>query len=389
MQLFPRKEYSNSLINQNGTQTPKFTYGVVYNTNPATYTVDVYVDGKSYLGVPIMGHAGNEFNTDTTILENLNYSTVILINMGATYYVLGSVPRKNNIRSSDPQKDTIDLANTIPVGDPSYNGAEYASSRLNDYQASRPIDIIPGDKVLSLSNGTMLGLLREGVAKLKASSLCQFLLFKYKDLARLVARSVEIFTDFGEITIGHDKSDKVGLHLKGGSSFTEETHPGKANWTVQVWAGSASDIDPSYQLKSEDGDLIQQSAAEDVRLYIRVNDAANGESTSFTMDTKGHIILSMTGDNRQAVTKNKITQIGQDEIKDITGNRTLDVQGDEETSIIGDKTSTVGGDKTVAVVGQLSMTGNDGVSINSSRKISIQTTGEVEVKASKITFGSI
>ena len=387
MPQLKKPSYFNALTNPSGSKAPVLTFGVVYDVNPSTYTVDVYTEGGTqYQGIPVLNQGGSEFNKGATVLEDLKYCTVLMIQMGSSYYVLGTVPRKNMNRSGVQGKDTIDLATTIPVEISDYTGSEYASGRLNDYQDGRPIDIIPGDKVLSLSNGTILGLFKEGIAKLKASQLCQLILFKYKDLARLVTRTFELFSDFGEITIGHDKDDKVGLHLAGGANFNE-THPSQAKWSVQAWVGSST-TDPAYELKSQEEDFIQHSNTEDVRLYIRVNDTGNSNSATFTMDQLGHIVLSMSGDSREAITKNKRTQVGMDEYKDITGNKTVDVGEDSEEFIQGDKTVTVGGDKSIGVIGQLSMNGNEGVSIGSGRNITIQTDGEVNIIASKITLGS-
>lgn len=391
MSSFSKKPYSNALNQPNGPASSRFVFGTVYDVNPTAYTVDVYADsGIAFQGVPVMGMYGSDFNRDVSIINNLNYARVLMLQMGSSYWVMGPVPSLNMVRDPEAKKDGINLNETIPVGEMGYGGSDpqtYASGRLNDFQAGRPVDVVPGDKILSLSNGTLLGLFREGIAKLKASQVCQFILYKYKDLARLVARNFEFFSDFGEISVGHDKDDNVGLHLAGGAKFTSETHPSQAKWTVQAWVGSST-VDPQYELKSESEDFIQHSATEDVRLYIRVNDVANAEVATFTMDTKGHIVLSMSGDTRESITKNKKTQIGEDEYKDIVGNKTVDVGEDEEVFVQGDSTHSVGGDKTIAAVGQLSLSGNEGASLVSNKTITISTPGEVNIVASKINFSS-
>lgn len=388
MPLQTKREYTNAFTEPHGSSTPLFSFGTVYGVNPAAGTVDAYIDGNGYQGLPVLGEGGGELNRDTSVIHNLLYATVMMVKVGASYYVLGPVPRLNNIRNSDPTKDVMNLNETIPVGEPAeYTGAEFGSKRLNDYKMGRPVDYLPGDKILSLNNGTLLGLFREGIAKLKASQLCQFILYKYQNLARLVASTFEFFSDFGEITIGHDKSDKVGLHLKGGASFTNETHPGVGMWTIQAWLGANTE-DPEYLLKSEPDDFIQQAVPENVRLHIRVNDPSNANVATFTMDTDGHIILNMSGDNRELVTQNKRTQINQDEYKDILGNKTTDVMGDEELSVQGDKSTVVGGDKSIAVVGQLGVSANEGMSFGSGRTITIQSDTELKLIAPKISVGS-
>lgn len=60
---------------------------------------------------------------------------------------------------------------------------------------SLPPEAVAGDHILSTTGGSLLGVLRGGSLLLKASPLAQIFISKIDDLARILARNFELFTD--------------------------------------------------------------------------------------------------------------------------------------------------------------------------------------------------
>ena len=147
-----------------------------------------------------------------------------------------------------------------------------------------------------------------------------FVLCKFKDLGRLVTRVFQHFTDFGEINITHNSSGRVGLHLKGGADFINETHPLKARWTVQAWLGD-------------------HPGSETDRLHVMVNDPGNNQRVELSFTTEGKVFLKTTSD--------KTEQIGADHITEVTGNKSLAVKGDHSETVDGNRSTVVSGKEEV------------------------------------------
>lgn len=372
------------------TLLPKFLFGTVIDTNPAAFTVDAIIDGVGVLqGIPILNMHGSGFNRDVTISQNYRAAHVMIANFGADSYVIGTLPQRN--------EDGKDLNSdySISMGEPGYGGGNkdtYQGGQdpnstgvkgvLKNYQNGRPMDTIPGDKIIQTDNGTGLGLFREGIAKLKAAPLSQFLLFKYRGLARLVSRSFQFYSDFGEVEVKQTSGGKVGARIAGGGDFVSETHPATSAWTIQVWAGS---FDPDIEGTENDVEPpsytthpVQNLTNADSRLYIRVNNAANSEFSTIMLDTNGNILMKMSGGEQTQVKKDSV-HVTDGTSSKYTGEGTFDVVGENEEKI-------VAGDASLSVVGSMDVNALGSIVLNSSREVTIQTFGVVNIKAPKINL---
>ena len=245
--------------------------GMVVDFNPATALCTVKLDKGGFVrNVPILGMYGAQHGTDLSTAGNLRGAIVVLIKVYAQLYVLNTVPTQL----------TADFKVSEDSVNPGYGGGDkttYGKGVDLERTAMRTTEYIPGDKIERAEGGAESSLFKEGLALLKASPLCQFSLNRVKDLGRLVTRIFQHFSDFGEVNYTHSESGRVGLNIKGGAEFTEETHPSKSNWTVQVWVGD----NPS---NSED------------RLFVKVNDKDQTELVTIAVDIDGNIKTYATKD---------------------------------------------------------------------------------------------
>jgi hypothetical protein len=305
--------------------------GTVIDVNPATFSADVALEGgRSLQGVGFIGVYGSPFGQDITWIHNLRGAVVKLALIGREYFIIhtlpGEIAEKDDIHSS-----------TIPVTEAETGGADeltYKDIGFSDYSGNRNTSFLQADKVLRADADTEVSVWKAGIVRLKAGPLAQFILNKYKAFARLVSRTYQFFSDFGEVASTHDSSGRVGLHIKGGADFTNETHPSSEKWTIQVWYGNYPG-DP------------------DARLHIKVNDADETNSVELQYDINGNQTLDVSNDDTQT--------IGNDKDHTIVGDETITVGGDSSKSIVGDEAKSVGGNKTTTVLGNnlSSTTGND------------------------------
>lgn len=284
--------------------------GLVTDYNPSTMLCSVQLDkGPHVTQVPVLGMYGSQFGTDLTTLPNLRGATVVLVKIHNQLFVLSTVPAQLNVGFKVSEAPST----------PGYGGGNqytYGVATDKNCSAMRATEYLPGDRISRVNGGAESGLLQEGVAYLRTSALCQFVLCKFKDLGRLVTRVFQHFTDFGEINITHNSSGRVGLHLKGGADFINETHPLKARWTVQAWVGD-------------------HPGSETDRLHVRVNDADNTKHVTLTFNTEGEMLVETTGD--------KHLHVGKDHYEDVDGKRETFILGKEDLKIMGGKTEVVNG----------------------------------------------
>ena len=263
-----------------------FRIGLVMDCNTAAYTVDIKMAGFEVLhGVPIIGMQGATMALDTQWLTKLRGSQVVLIQVGPQYYVLGTVTLPNT---------TTDLSYAQPVAVDGVNlgGADdnYTGGVYRNFQNQRATDFFDSDKIIGTSSGTTLALLNEGMAILKASPMAQFILGRFKDFFKLIARVGNFYSDFGEVNVTHTTDGRVGINTKGGASFSDETHPSRAKWTVQTWLG----------------DYPNES---DSRLFVKVNDPSDSSFVTMMFDITGNLTLETTNDNIRDIGRHEEVRI--------------------------------------------------------------------------------
>lgn len=252
-----------------------FQMGIVVDYNPASATCDVQLSrGGLVRGIPVLNTQGSQHGTDMSWTSNLRGAAVAVIRMNNQLYVMATIP------SPQTKVDTPPISE--PATLPGYGGGNqdtYGKPVDRDFSTMRSKDHLTGDKILKSDGGAEVTAMKEGVARLKASPLCQFILCKIKDLGRLVTRVFQHFTDFGEVNFTHKDTGRVGVYLCGGADYMAETHPGKAKWTIQTWLGDHPDN------------------AQD-RLFVRVNDVDNAKYVTLAFDIDGNAYLHTTNDTK-------------------------------------------------------------------------------------------
>lgn len=318
---------AKSRFHRNEAPYDQISMGLVVDFNPATALCTVKLDKGGFVrNVPVLGMYGAQHGTDLSTAGNLRGAVVVLLKVYSQLYVLNTIPTQLNA-DFKVSEDSVT---------PGYGGSDtntYGKGVDKSCVAMRSTDYITGDKIERAEGGAEYGLLKEGLAVLKASPLCQFTLNKLKDLGRLVTRVFQHFTDFGEVNMTHTTEGRVGLNVKGGADFINETHPSKSKWTVQTWVGDNPTGTP------ED------------RLHVRVNDVGNSNFVTFTFNTNGEVFMETTGDKFLTVGKDHLIDITGDRKHTVGGSNIIDVTGDKKENIVGKKTVVVGGGETRVING--------------------------------------
>ncbi len=329
-------------------------YGTVIECNPGTKTVDVQVANGDYLnGVQILNTSGAPFSNDHTWLTELRGAYVLVLKLGSKHFILGTFGLENS---------ATDTTRTQPIVYDGYGGADsntYKGNSLKNYQNSRAIDHFSGDKVLRAGTSSTLALLREGIVSLRASSVAQIILGKFKDFIRMIARRIQVYTDFGEVHLEHNETGRVGLRIHGGADYASETHPDVAQWTVQAWVGDHPDN-------------------EDNRVYVKVNDVTSSEFVTLSMDIKGNMVLETSNDCTEVVGRDKIGTIERD--------RTFDIGGDDTLTVSGDRAVSVTGNLDTEVSGSISDTTSSTATYSASSTLTIKSSSAVVVSAPSISL---
>ena len=363
-----QKDFMHSLyINGHIDSKPMFKIGYVESCNPNTFTVDVKVDRLEVVeACPILNLVGRTLGTDLVWLQSLRGAYVILINIVGVYHVLSTLPTNTAHRDEFTE-------NVVGVSDLSLDTEGYEQTYSRDYNQNRPNDFLQDDKIIRAEDGVELGLLKGGIAKLKASPLAQLVLGKIKDFARLVARRFSIFCDFGEINSYQNDEGRTTLHIAGGASFHEETHPGQKNWTVQAWLGD-------YPANEETRFMLQTNSVE-------TEDPDEHEYTVQSANVRGQIFVETSDDMAHQVGKDYLQYINHNKLSRIEENfiqecgADFQVEAEETASITGSKGAFIFSEDacTMNAGKTLTLIGGDEARLSSSRTVNIFAGNEVKI----------
>ena len=348
---------------------PMFKIGIVQSCNPAAHTVDVLIADRSesYDSVPILGLYGQLSGNDLTWLNNLRGSYVVLINILGVFHVLSTFPVSafNRTQSEHFQNsesisgETITEEETLP----------YESGIFKDYNQNRPVDFICSDKILRTDDGVELGLLKGGLIRLKASPLAQFTLGKLKDFARLVARTYQFFSDFGQVQSTR-QGDKTSLIIQGGASYKDESNPQDPKWTAEAYFGDyPGNPDSRIYLKATDVDKSEYA-----NIALLNNGQVFSESSTETNITVGTALNQLVGTNDYKTVSNDLKhEIGNDsEILTLNNanyeaTNNLDVTAGKDLSLFG--------------ANKVSVVGTNGLTLNSGSQLSIVAPDNIKMSS--------
>ena len=236
---------------------PTVRTGLVTDFNTTSFTADVKLEGSEFLtAVPVLGMYGTTYGSDMVWLQNLRGAVVLLILVDGSYHILSTVPQLVKQTNTDTYKGTI------PETEASTTVTDVRKTlKYQNFNPNRPTSITPGDKVLRAEGGAEVGVLRGGIIRLKAASMAQIIMGKFRDFVRIVSRRFQIFSDFGEVDFFHAADGKVGLNIKGGASYMDETHPEVDKYTVLLSMGHC-ESDETHRLyvevRSADGEAMSK-----------------------------------------------------------------------------------------------------------------------------------
>lgn len=350
---------------------PNLLTGTVSSVNVNSFTVTVVTgDNSLHSNVPVLDVYGTYMNQDVTWLKSLSGTNVLLVYLFDRYYVLAVIPFE--IVDASKREDRVgDERLEFPSGSGVDGGADsgsYGKLTYKNFSGRRPTDIFDGDKIIRAEGGAEVSLLRGGIARLRGGPLCQLILTKFKELGMLITRTFKHFTDFGEVEYTHNEEGRVGMHLKGGADYKQETHPKDPKWTVQAWIGDCP----------ED--------SEDTRLYLKVNDINLQNYVTVSFDIGGNISLDATKDEFKDIGRNSNIDIAKDRtitvgknlLKDIKNNYTLNVGNNKDVSISGSYNGKVSSGYNLQVGGSCN--------IKAGGSVNIQGGSAVNIKGSVIKF---
>lgn len=304
--------------------------GTVIAVHPSTQTCDVLLDmGGFRANVPVLGVIGGPQSGDMAWCGNLRGAHVVLVPVHNRLHILATLP------TQAVPKETVALSpsDTGTGGD---NATTYGRPRFTDFGGARTGGFLPGDKVYRADGGAELLLGVEGLATLKASPLAQFILGSLGDFARLVAREISLFTDFGEITFSHGGSGRTGMTLRGGAEYGAEAAPGAGAWTVRLWLGDVPD-------------------RPDKRLLLRISSSDDAEWVTCLMGADGKLDVSTSRDCTRTVGRDEIETVSGRRDTTVTGKETLRCGGKRITIVASDEAHAVAGNYSVQVGGALSV----------------------------------
>ena len=284
--------------------------GTITGVNVYGYTCDVILkNGHSLMGVAITGVTGTAFSDKLNWDGNLNGSTCLLAYVLGKYYILALLPvhvdsEKNEaVRSVLPTKESEKLEE------------KNKKSSFSNFNSNNPIDLLPTDTVQRNADGAELSLLRGGLARLRATNMAQLIFGRFKDWGRLIARNLEVFTDFGEVTLLHKKKGRVGLTILGGAVYDKETAPKKEKWTFRAFLGDHKE-------------------EEKHRMFIQTNNEEQENKVTIASDTDGDLKIFAKRDVE--ITVERHINTNSKELTNIKAKKDINIKSKETINIFAD-----------------------------------------------------
>lgn len=285
--------------------------------DPVTYTCDVYTEtGREFYGLPWPStHLDSSGPAGDITAPRLLQKMIIHYNLG--------VPR---LIASDPVLQKTPEAETSISGISSGSGSKNISRNRPNYRGGRPKDILPGDWIRLGSRGNYVAVLEGGLSILRGGELSQVIANPHDDSVRILARNLDLYTDFGEIEFTNN-GGQVNMSLSGGSQQEDETSPSVGGFTISADLGAKGDAFEFY-IGDPRGTVYWRS-------HIR----PDGSQELFTGDIDSY----STGNCDYIVAGNKKDVVMKDYAGEIRGSSLRGVQGDCRETVYGQKTVAAAG----------------------------------------------
>jgi hypothetical protein len=291
-------------------------YVTILTVDPVRHTATVLDTHHRVQTVPILRDSGpdgeGDFSTPMPgwrgILTNeLGFDALHHCFPSPRYFSEGRAPE------TDDYVQTVNTWLSLTGAYTPYRKVEHAQGE--DRRSHRPHDLLAGDWGVRTSEGASVYALRGGVAGLKAGDLCQLVLNQVDDLARLVSRNVDLFTDWGHIQIIND-AGKTKLTLRA-NDRAADTY--KDRFAYELTIGDADG--PDF-----------------LRAELRTTDGLT-PAMSVRIDRKGNRFASLAND--------EVVQIDGHQGLSVARNQKLVVGGDQDIEVDGTALEHVKIEKTI------------------------------------------
>lgn len=233
-------------------------------------------DGEGHFDTPMPGWRG-------TLTDELGF-TAFHHGMPSHAFSRGDLPPEN-----DEYDDVLNTWLTL-TGTPTVYRSIAHKSR--NYRSHRPADLIAGDLGFRTAEGSSVFALRGGVAGMKASDLCQFILSQVDDLARLVTRNFDLFSDWGTIQLVNENG-KTALKVRGNAK-AENTYADKFDFELSLGSGE------NFM------SLTLLDKASEAAVYTVVVDQKGNQHVYLKKD----LVVEIEGNQAVGITKNQKLIVG-------------------------------------------------------------------------------
>lgn len=333
--------------------------GEVLAYNSATHTSVVRThSGRPLKDVPQMKATSGSFDHYPT-------GTTVVVFWGLGFpTIMGCIDLPGEAQSAIPSS-TITSVEGVGDSDPTQS-----TQGSNSYKPpGAPTDMMQGDWSHVGSFGNHVAVLEGGVTSFGSpTALLQSL--GTSGTLRTIARRLQQFTDFGQLTVENDQG-KTSLILRAGSNQTTQTGMDEQHWTIRLDLGATGDV-LDFNITEPEGKLLfRLHAGSDGRVQIYgdggvdISVGPNG-TQAFRQDVVGDHTTTVTKDLTQSVQGNVIKTADGSSTESVAGNRIETVVGDATEFVGGGHDVGVSGDETYAVAGKrtVKIGDDDSTSVN-------------------------
>jgi len=282
------------------------SYETVLGVDPVRQVADVMSSGDSIQpGLPLQGMVGPDGEGDFSTpipgwraqkSKAMGVPSIQSFMPGPTLFKGGVSAERDDY--ADEVNTFLNLTGTAKA----YRALDHGGGP--NFRSHRPSDLIAGDMGFRTPEGSTIFAGRGGVAGIKVSDLCQLLFSQADDLARMVSRNFDLFSDWGEMRFVNE-GGATRLHVKGNAKGTK-TWAGVHD--VEIIIGKDPVTDDFITLK-----LLDKESKEPV---YTVGIDQNGDQHIYLRRDQ---VSQIMGNKGEGIVGNVRTVVGGDETRDVDG----------------------------------------------------------------------
>lgn len=347
--------------------------GLAREGSPAWELADVVAYNSATHTAVVRTHAGRplpdvpQIKATAGSYDHLSTGVTVVITWELGFpAIIGCIDLPGAVQSAIPSPS---LTGVDGVGD---DNPTQPTDGTNNYKPpSAPTDMTQGDWAHVGRLGNNVAVLEGGIAQIGSpTALLQSL--GPTGTLRTIARRLQQFTDFGQLTVENDNG-RASLTLRAGANQTTQVGQDEQHWTIYLDLGAAGDMF-DFRIADPDGrTLFRLHAGSDGRVQIYGDggvDLTSGGNGTSTMrnDVAGDHAATVGGDHSHAVSGNatatvdgtQSTSVGGTSLRSVGGDATDYVGGNHDVGVSGDETAAIGGDRNTSILGKDTTTTVDG-----------------------------